>query len=103
MKNVRSQSHGFWQLEPEVRSCNLLLNLKWSNLLEIQFVTWSSCLQISSQQVNFILLLQGRSLDLMLIVVSSHPVTNAVQLVLEFLIQGRKSLCSYYYSGNFRF
>src|SRR3982074_1752317 len=103
MKDVSSQSHGFGQLEPEVRSCNLLLNLKQSNLLEIQFVAWSSCLQISSQQVNFIPLLQGRSLDPTLIVVSSHPVAHEVQLVLEFLMQGRESLCSYCCSGDFGF
>src|SRR3982074_3639313 len=103
MKDVSSQPHGFWQLEPEVRSCNLLLNLKWSNLLEIQFVAWSSCLQILSQQVNFIPLLQERSLDPTLIVVSSHPVMHEVQLILEFLVQGRESLYSYCCSGNFGF
>src|ERR1700716_3662280 len=100
---MSSQPHGLWQLEPEVRSCNLLLYLKWSNLLEIQFVPWSSCLQISSQQINFIPLLQGRSLDPTLIIVSSHPVAHEVQLVLEFLVQGSESLCSYCSSGNFGF
>jgi len=65
----------FWQLKFVCDWTDDLCDFEWSVFLEVQFLAWPFCSDVSCKEADFIPLLKGQLLTMILVVIVGGPLS----------------------------